>query len=162
MLVLGVDPGTALTGYGLVAKDGNRIVSMAYGVIKTSNQLDLSKRLLKIHLELDQIISQYQPDFLAVEELFFNRNAKTFFAVSQARGTVVLTGALREIEVFEYTPLQVKQAVVGYGRADKHQVQEMVRRILGLEQPVKPDDVADALAIAICHINSYRLGREMF
>lgn len=162
MLVLGVDPGTALTGYGLVAKDGNRIVPMTYGVIKTSHQQDLSKRLLKIHLELDQIINQYQPDFLAVEELFFNRNAKTFFAVSQARGAVVVTAARCGIEVFEYTPLQVKQAVVGYGRADKHQVQEMVKRILGLDQPVKPDDVADALAIAICHIHSYRLGREMF
>ncbi|MGE5371753.1 MAG: crossover junction endodeoxyribonuclease RuvC [Solirubrobacterales bacterium] len=158
MLVLGIDPGTATTGYGLVSGSGSRLVMEATGVVKTAAGLDLSTRLLQIHHEVNQIIDRYQPDCMAIEELFFNQNAKTFFAVAQSRGAVILTAAQRGLPVAEYTPLQVKQAVVGYGRAEKRQIQEMVKRLLNLAAIVKPDDAADALAIAICHLHSSRLG----
>lgn len=159
MRVLGIDPGTAITGYGLIDNLEGKLIPVTWGVFNTPSANSLADRLLKIHLSLKEMIDQYQPEALAVEELFFNRNAKTFFAVSQARGAVVLTAALCGVEVFEYTPLQVKQAVVGYGQAEKNQVQAMVKRILKMDNIVKPDDAADALAIAICHLNSCRLGR---
>jgi crossover junction endodeoxyribonuclease RuvC len=157
MLVLGIDPGTAITGYGLLSAEGSRLEVLDFGVINTPARLELAQRLLIIHQQLREIIARSQPEALAVEELFFNRNSKTFFAVSQARGAVVLTAALCGVKVFEYTPLQVKQAVVGYGRAEKEQVQKMVRTLLRMEELVKPDDAADALAIAICHVHSARL-----
>lgn len=157
MLVLGIDPGTAITGYGLVTGSGSRLEPVAYGVIRTPAKTELANRLLTVHHEIGRIIDDYSPDAVAVEELFFNQNAKTFFAVSQSRGAVILTAALRGLPVFEYTPLQVKQAVVGYGRAEKAQVQEMVKRLLRMSAVVKPDDAADALAVGICHMHSYRL-----
>lgn len=158
MLILGIDPGTALAGYGLITYDQGVLNAVEYGVVKTPPSMELAHRLLRIHEGIAELIKKHQPDAMAVEELFFNQNAKTFFAVSQSRGAVILTAAQCGLEVFEYTPLQVKQAVVGYGRAEKKQVQEMVKRILGMDHIVKPDDAADALAVAICHANSFRLG----
>ncbi|NLB18713.1 MAG: crossover junction endodeoxyribonuclease RuvC [Syntrophomonadaceae bacterium] len=156
MLVLGFDPGTALTGYGLVSKDGSRLTPVNYGVIRTSAKTDFAARLVQIYQEAGEIIARFQPQTVVVEEVFFNNNAKTFSTVSQARGALILAAALSGIEVAEYTPLQVKQAVVGYGQAEKQQVQKMVKSILKMDDIVRPDDAADALAIAICHIHSCR------
>ncbi len=156
MLVLGIDPGTAVTGFGLVVKDGRNLTAVEHGVIRTRASTDFALRLVQIHEEIKTLLERHQPDAVAVEELFFSRNAKTFGTVSQARGVLLLTVAQHGIEIFEYTPLQVKQAVVGYGKAEKKQVQKMVKSILRMENIVRPDDAADALAVAICHIHSYR------
>ncbi|NLW62699.1 MAG: crossover junction endodeoxyribonuclease RuvC [Syntrophomonadaceae bacterium] len=158
MLVLGIDPGTALIGFGLVAKAGARLTAVEHGVIRTPAGLGTALRLVQVHEQVKELLERYQPDAVAVEEIFFHRNAKTFSAVSQARGALILTVAQYGIQVFEYTPLQVKQAVVGYGRAEKEQVQKMVKAILKMDEIARPDDAADALAIAICHIHSYRGG----
>lgn len=159
MLVLGVDPGTAITGYGLVrhAPDGDRLEAVAYGVITTPSDWAMPQRLRKIHQDLTDLIREHHPTEAAVEQLFFSRNVKTALAVGQARGVVLLTLADGDLSVHEYTPLQVKQSVVGYGRAEKAQVQELVRLLLGLEAAPQPDDAADALAIAICHLHSRRM-----
>ncbi|NLY74163.1 MAG: crossover junction endodeoxyribonuclease RuvC [Firmicutes bacterium] len=154
MVILGVDPGTAITGYGVIKKEGNHLKRVAYGVIRTASQRSTSSRLKQIHQELQLIIEQYRPEVMAVEQLFFNKNVRTALAVGQARGVILLAGATAGLEIVEYTPLQVKTAVVGYGRAEKAQVQEMVRILLCLGEIPKPDDAADALAIAICHANS--------
>ncbi|MGE5543652.1 MAG: crossover junction endodeoxyribonuclease RuvC [Bacillota bacterium] len=156
MLVLGIDPGTALIGFGLVAKKSGGLTAVDHGVIRTPAGADIALRLVQIHEQVKELIERYQPDAVAVEELFFHRNAKTFSSVSQARGALILTVAQCGIKVFEYTPLQVKQAVVGYGKAEKDQVQKMVKAILKMDEVVRPDDAADALACAICHIHSYR------
>lgn len=156
MLVLGIDPGTALMGFGLVAKEGGILKAVDYGVIRTASGTGLAPRLVQISERVAELLQRYQPDAVAVEELFFHRNVKTFSSVSQARGALILTVARCGIQVFEYTPLQVKQAVVGYGRAGKGQVQQMVKSILRMEEIARPDDAADALATAICHIHSYR------
>ena len=159
MLVLGVDPGTAITGYGLVrhAPDGDRLEAAAYGVITTPSDWAMPQRLQKIYQDLTILIREHHPTEAAVEQLFFSRNVKTALAVGQARGVVLLSLADRGLSVHEYTPLQVKQSVVGYGRAEKAQVQELVRLLLGLEAVPQPDDAADALAIAICHLHSARM-----
>lgn len=154
MMILGIDPGTAITGFGLVAKEGNHLKQIAFGAIRTSPEIGMPLRLKKIHQELRLIIEKYRPEVIAVEQLFFNKNVRTALAVGQARGVVLLTGAEAGLEIIEYTPLQVKTAVVGYGRAEKAQVQEMVRMLLCLREIPKPDDAADALAIAICHAHS--------
>lgn len=156
MLVLGIDPGTALIGFGLVSKEGGRLTAVEHGVIRTPAGTEFASRLVQISKRVKELLERYQPDAVAVEELFFHRNAKTFSSVSQARGALILTVAQCGIKVFEYTPLQVKQAVVGYGKAEKDQVQKMVKSILKMETVPRPDDAADALAIAICHIHSYR------
>lgn len=160
MRVMGIDPGTAITGFGIVDYKGNKFSVVHYGCIRTSAQLNLEKRLCLVFEHLGQLIEQYRPEHFAIEELFFNKNVKTALAVGHSRGVAMLAAALRDLPVYEYTPLQVKQAVVGYGRADKTQVQFMIKTILGLEQVPKPDDVADALAIAVCHAHSFRPGRE--
>lgn len=157
MLILGIDPGTAITGYGVVELKGNKFNVIDYGSIQTKKTLPLSKRLQLLYDGVQELIDRYQPQHLAVEELFFNKNTKTALSVGHARGVILLAGANNNLVVAEYTPLQVKQAVVGYGRAEKKQVQEMVRILLNLGKAPKPDDVADALAIAICHGHSYRL-----
>ena len=159
MLVLGVDPGTAITGYGLVrhAPDGDRLEAVAYGVITTPSDWAMPQRLRKIYQDLTDLIREHHPTEAAVEQLFFSRNVKTALAVGQARGVVLLSLADSDVSVHEYTPLQVKQSVVGYGRAEKAQVQELVRLLLGLEAVPQPDDAADALAIAICHLHSSRM-----
>lgn len=157
MLVLGIDPGVAITGYGLLdgsAEDARLVTS---GVITTPSTLPLSRRLLALHQELARLVEQYHPQVAAVEELFFGRNARTALAVGQGRGAVLLALAQAGLAVYEYTPMQVKQAVVGYGRAGKEQVQEMVRLLLRLEAAPQPDDAADAVAVALCHLQSSRL-----
>lgn len=153
MLILGIDPGTATTGYGIVELKGNKYTSVAFGVIKTSPDLPLENRLFLIHSETERLIKTYRPSEVAIEELFFNKNVRTALAVGHARGVILLAASQQATPVFEYTPLQVKQGVVGYGRAEKKQVQFMVKTILGLDKMPKPDDAADALAIAICHGN---------
>ncbi|MFI5358606.1 MAG: crossover junction endodeoxyribonuclease RuvC [Halanaerobiales bacterium] len=154
MLILGIDPGLAIVGYSLVEKKGNRFSVCDYGVIRTPAEATNCQRLMTIFEELSNLIATYQPDEMAVEELFFNKNVKTAIEVGQARGVILLTGAQAGLRVAEYTPLQVKQAVVGYGRASKEQVQQMVKALLNLSSLPKPDDAADALAVAICHGNS--------
>jgi crossover junction endodeoxyribonuclease RuvC len=159
MVIMGIDPGLAKSGYGIIHKNGNDCSAIKYGVIETGSRLPMSERLKLLYQEFYKLIQSYKPDSVAVEELFFNRNAKTVIAVGQARGVAILTAALSDIRVYEYTPLQVKQAVVGYGRADKTQVQQMIKTFLNLEVIPKPDDAADALAVALCHLNSFKLGR---
>ena len=150
MLVLGIDPGTAICGYGLVEMRGNHLKAIHYGAVITSPKSNAQDRLLKIHTEIDTLIKEYQPDIMGVEQLFFNRNITTAIPVGQARGAVLLTAAANNLEVVERTPLQVKQAVVGYGKATKEQVIYMVEKLLNLPKKPHPDDVADALAVAIC------------
>jgi len=158
MLVLGVDPGTATTGYSLVAEDveGNdRLVR--FGVIETRAHEAMAVRLRSIHADLSALIRESAPEAMAVEELFFSRNVSTALSVGQARGVVLLAAAQAGLPVYEYKPAEVKQALVGYGRASKAQVQEMVRMMLGLPEIPRPDDAADAIAVAICHLHSQRL-----
>ena len=156
-LVLGIDPGTAITGYGLVREiAGGSLEMVAYGTIQTSSQLEAHKRLLKLYKEIKDIILLHHPDSCAVEKLFFQRNVSTAIAVGQARGVVMLAIAEADLDVYEYTPNEVKQAVSGYGMAQKKQVQEMVRTILILPEIPKPDDAADALAIAVTHLITWR------
>ena len=158
MLVIGVDPGTATTGYGLIKEDYEGNLEMVdYGVILTSSKLPMSMRLLKIYTQLKEIILLHHPDASAVEKFFFQKNVKTAISVGQGRGVAILALAEAEIEVAEYTPLEIKQSVAGYGGADKNQMQQMVRALLNLDDIPRPDDAADALAVAICHIHSYRM-----
>jgi crossover junction endodeoxyribonuclease RuvC len=157
MLVLGIDPGTAITGYGLVREERDGLSLLVCGVIRTPAGQALPERLKRIYSELCDIISTYRPEAMAVEQIFFSNNARTAFAVGQARGVVLLAGVENGLAVHEYTPLQVKQAVVGYGQATKEQVQQMVRMLLELEAVPQPDDAADAVAIAICHHHSARM-----
>lgn len=154
MLVLGIDPGTAITGYGLVREENGQLACEDMGCVLTRSELPLATRLLQIYDELREIIERDKPDCAAIEQLFFNVNAKSALAVGHARGVALLACAKAGIPVAEYTPLQVKMAVAGYGRADKKQVQSMVKLLLALDQEPKPDDVADALAIAICHLST--------
>ncbi|MCL1848855.1 MAG: crossover junction endodeoxyribonuclease RuvC [Clostridiales bacterium] len=151
MIVLGIDPGTAIMGYGVVEYRNSKHKSLAYGVLRTDKDDKPEERLKQLFTGVNRILDAYSPDVMAVEELFFNRNTTNAISVGQARGVALLAAGLRGIAVGEYTPLQVKQAVVGYGRAEKHQVQFMIRKILGLTETPKPDDAADALAIAICY-----------
>ncbi len=157
MLVLGIDPGLATTGYGLVAGDSQVLQPIAYGVVRTPPHVPTTDRLVMLYDELQRIILEFAPDQAAVEELFFATNARTAIGVSQARGVALLALAKCGMAAAEYTPLQVKQSTTGYGAADKLQVQEMVRVLLGLKDAPRPDDAADALAVAICHISHSRL-----
>lgn len=151
MKILGVDPGTATTGFAVIdAQAGKRNV-LDYGVIVTPADHDMPQRLQAIYDDLSELVRQYEPDCIAIEQLFFTNNITTGISVGQARGVVMLVGAQNNLSFAEYTPLQVKQAVTGYGKATKQQVQQMVKTILGLNTVPKPDDAADALAIAICH-----------
>ncbi len=161
MKIIGIDPGTAITGYSVIEKEGNRLTVITYGCIYTESNTILSERLHKIFLELTEIITQYQPTHMAVEELFFNTNAKTALSVGHARGVILLAGELHSLIVAGYTPLQVKQAIAGYGRAEKSQVQKMVKTILCLDKIPKPDDAADALAVAICHSQSFSMNHKL-
>lgn len=156
-LALGIDPGTATTGYGLVRlmPDGE-LVAVAYGIISTPKEASAAERLVMLFDALNKLLKKYKPDTAAVEKLFFQSNVKTALAVGQARGVAMLCLQKAGIEPFEYTPNEVKQAVVGYGGADKRQIQEMVRALLQLDSIPKPDDAADALAIAITHLNTKR------
>lgn len=149
MLALGIDPGTAICGYGLVEQVQGQLVAKTFGVITTSPQARMQDRLLKIYTELDALIKNFQPEVIGVEKLFFGRNATTAIPVGQARGVVLLTAAQNNLDVVEITPNEVKQSITGYGSATKDQVIYMVTKILNLPEPPKPDDAADALAIAI-------------
>jgi crossover junction endodeoxyribonuclease RuvC len=163
MRIIGIDPGFAIVGYGIVDYQSNKFKVIAYGSIETSHKDSIDIRLLQIYEGLAQLISLYKPDVLTVEELFINKNIKTAINVGQGRGVVILTAAQFGLKVYEYTPLQVKQGVTGYGRAEKSQIQQMVKTILNLPQIPKPDDVADALAISICHAHSSSyLGKNYF
>ncbi|MDR1961772.1 MAG: crossover junction endodeoxyribonuclease RuvC [Gracilibacteraceae bacterium] len=157
MRILGIDPGTAIMGFGLIDAQAGRLSALAYGVWRTAPELPMERRLLALFTEVEACAGLYQPEEAAVEELFMGRNTTTAITVGQARGVALLAAARREIPVYEYTPLQVKQAVVGYGRADKQQIQFMVRALLSLKETPRPDDAADALAVAICHAHSRRL-----
>ncbi len=151
MKILGIDPGTGILGFGVVEKQSSKLTLLDGGVIKTSAKESDSKRLKIIYDELSEIIEQNKPEVMAVEKLFFAQNVTTAMSVSQARGAVMLCGEKHGLEVFEYTPLQIKQSITGYGRAEKKQIQEMVKNILKLDHIPKPDDCADALACAITH-----------
>ena len=154
MIILGIDPGFAITGYGILEYVGNRFKVIDYGVVSTKAGELFSSRLLKIDERIKELVDKYHPDACAIEELFFNNNITTAIAAAQGRGVALAAAAGKGVPIYEYTPLQVKQNVVGYGRAEKKQVQTMVKMILKLETIPKPDDAADALAIAICHANS--------
>lgn len=156
MTILGIDPGTAITGYGLIEKKSNKLDIIDYDCIRTSPNFTTAERLSQIEKQLTKLIKRYKPDRVAVEDIFFFKNLKTAVKVSQARGVVLAQAARLKLPVIEYTPLQVKQAVTSYGRAEKKQVQEMVKLILNLKEIPKPDDAADALAIAICCAHSLR------
>ncbi len=159
--VLGIDPGTALCGFGVVREDAAGLHMVACGAIVTAPADTLSVRLLRIYEALEDLIRTHQPSEVAVEELFFNRNVRTALQVGQARGVVLLAAAAHGLPVAEYTPPEVKQAVVGYGRAEKGQVQEMVRLQLAMDDLPRPDDAADALAVAICHVYARRLAARL-
>ena len=153
-IIIGIDPGIADTGFGIIKNENNKLTCLAYGSIKTSSKLGLPDRLEIINLELNKLIKKYRPNLISIEELFFCKNIKTALVVGQARGVIVLTAKQNKIPAVEFTPLQVKQAVSSYGQADKQQVQRMVKILLNLKELPKPDDAADALAIAICAANS--------
>ena len=156
MIVLGIDPGTAMTGYGLVERTGSRLRAVDYGCLETPAGMPLPERLLLIQDGLIDLVETHRPDLVAVERLFFNKNVQTAFAVGQARGVALLTAARFGLPVHEYGPHEVKMAVTGHGRAEKVQVQRMVQVVLGLATLPRPDDAADALAIAICLAHAYR------
>lgn len=157
MIILGIDPGIATTGYGVLQKEGQKLTALDYGVILTSPREEPPDRLASIYEQLNRLFDLHQPDFLVTERLFFSKNETTAFGVGRTIGVVLLTAAQRGVEWTEYPPPQVKQAVVGYGGAEKKQVQFMIQRLLNLPTIPKPDDAADALAIAICHAHSAAL-----
>lgn len=154
MRILGIDPGIATVGFGIIESNKNELSMVNCGVITTPANTSLSSRLDRIYSDMEELCASFSPDAIAYEELFFNTNITTGISVAHGRGVLLLAGYRAGIPIFEYTPLQVKQAVVGYGRAEKNQVIDMVRRILKMKSPPKPDDAADALAIAICHARS--------
>lgn len=151
MRILGIDPGYATIGYGIVEYNNFKFKTIAYGAVTTTPDKLFSDRLCDIYNDISAIIKKYEPEFLSIEKLYFNTNTTTAIDVAQARGVILLAARMCNIEIFEYTPLQVKQSITGYGRAEKHQVMEMVKNLLQLKSVPKPDDTADALALAICH-----------
>jgi len=159
MRVVGIDPGTATTGYGVIEETAGRLTLICFGTICTPPDLPMPRRLLELHDQLIGLLTLHEPETAAVESLFFQKNVRTAISVGQARGAVLLALAERGMPVGEYTPLEVKQAVTGYGGAEKRQVQTMVRMLLGLTELPKPDDAADALAVAICHAHSQKIAR---
>lgn len=158
MKILGIDPGTATVGWAVLEEKNGKINPVAHGHISTSPRNSVACRLKEISDDLEKIIQKYKPREAAVEELFFFKNQKTIIRIGEARGAILLTLENLKVKIISYTPLQVKQAVTGYGRAEKKQIQLMVKEILNLKSIPKPDDVADAIAIGICHINSRKIG----
>lgn len=154
MVILGIDPGYAIVGFGVVEYNAGKFRTLNYGAIETAAGTKFENRLKKVYDGVTQIIEYYKPQALAIEQLFFTTNQKTVIMVAEARGTILLSAVNNAVPIFEYTPLQVKQSVVGYGRADKHQVMELTRNILHLKEIPRPDDAADALAIAVCHAHA--------
>lgn len=162
MIILGIDPGLATVGFGVLNSDGQRMSPVNYGIISTPAGVPLPRRLTMIYADVQELIRTYRPDAIALEELFFYRNVTTAIDVAQARGVALIAAAnaVSDSQIFEYTPMQIKLAVCGYGHADKGQVQRMVTRLLGLTSIPRPDDAADALAVALCHSQSARMGQE--
>ncbi len=159
MIIVGFDPGLATLGYGVIKKENRRPLEMLdYGIISTPKDENLAVRLCMLEQGIKQVIDKFQPNEIAIEELFFAKNVKTGIAVAHARGVLLLTANKECGRIFEYTPLQIKQALTGYGRADKNQIQQMVKTYLGLKSVPKPDDAADALAVALCHAQTNKLG----
>ena len=154
MRIIGIDPGTAICGYGIIDVHGSKLTPVAYGAITTTPDKTDAQRLEILFNDLSDILEEYKPDKFGVEELFFNRNVTTAITVGQARGVILLAAEQQRIPIYEYTPLQIKQAVVGYGKADKQQVIYMTMSILGIREKINPDDIADALAVAICTAHS--------
>ena len=161
MRILGIDPGFAITGYSIIDYQGNKFKLIDSGAVTTKAGESFPLRLTKIYDDLSMIIDEYKPDAISVEELFFNNNVKTAINVAQARGVVLVVGCQKQIPTYEYTPLQIKQAVAGYGRADKIQVQKMVKTILKVENLPKLDDTTDSMAAAICHAHSARFSEKL-
>lgn len=155
MRILGIDPGIATIGFGLVEADRGKATMVTYGVITTPAGVPLSKRLYQISNDMEALIGQLRPDVISIEELFFNNNITTGIAVAHGRGVILLAGERCGVPLYEYTPSQVKMSVVGYGKAEKRQVMDMVRRLLNLKAVPRPDDAADALALALCHARSF-------
>lgn len=161
MIIIGIDPGYAITGFGVIEYEGNHFKLIESGSIQTKAGIPLPTRIAKIYDDMNGLIEKYKPDAIAIEELFFNRNTTTAIGVAQGRGAVLIAAAKTSTPIYEYTPLQVKQGVTGYGRADKKQVQMMVKTVLGLEQVPKLDDTTDAIAIGICHAHSHRFAKPI-
>ena len=161
MRILGIDPGFAITGFSIIDYEGNKFKLITSGAILTEAHTSFPLRLEKIYNDLTQLIEEYKPDAMSIEELFFNNNAKTAINVAQARGVILVTGKINKVPIYEYTPLQVKQAVVGYGRADKMQVQRMVKMILHEDNLPKLDDTTDSMAMAICHAHSSKFAKSL-
>ena len=161
MIVLGIDPGLASTGYGVVARRGGRLVALDGGVISTPAELAIERRLSEIHGFVEGLLDEHRPDAVALEQLYFGQNVRTAFAVGQARGVVLLAAGQRALECASYTPQQVKGAVCGNGRAEKDQVARMVQTLLGLGEGRRPDHATDALAVAVCHVNCAPLARAL-
>lgn len=157
VIILGIDPGIGITGYSVLQDLGNRVEIMDYGAIRTDSKVCFPERLCELYRCIEELIARFHPEELAMEELFFNKNVKTALLVGQAMGVITLACVRNGLSITKYTPLQVKQAVAGYGRADKSQVQQMVKMLLSLSEVPKPDDVADALAVGLCHVNSRTL-----
>jgi crossover junction endodeoxyribonuclease RuvC len=160
MRVLGIDPGIARCGWGVIEFEKSKLKVLNYGCIETSAKKNIPERLKEIHQEISKLIKKYSPDALSIEELFFNTNAKTAFVVGQARGVILLAASQHNLSISIYTPLQVKVAVTGYGRAEKDQIGKMVKTLLNLKEIPKPDDTADALAVALTHAFSARLTKQ--
>lgn len=159
MIILGLDPGLATLGYGVIRKEKSKRAEMIdYGIVSTPKEENLAVRLCMLERGIKQIIDKFKPDEIAVEELFFAKNVKTGISVAHARGVILLTANKECGRIFEYTPLQIKQALTGYGRAEKNQIQQMVKSLLGLKAIPKPDDAADALAVALTHAQTNKLG----
>lgn len=156
-IILGIDPGYGLTGYGVIMAEGQRLSCLDYGVVRTESGEEFKDRLNRLHQDLKKIIKKYNPELIAIEDLFFFKNVKTAMKVGQARGVIILTAVQAKKKIVEFTPLQVKQAIASYGRAEKSQMQKMVKALLCLKELPVPDDAADALAIAICAANSQKL-----
>ena len=161
MIIIGIDPGYAITGFGVIEYEGNHFKLIESGSIQTKAGIPLPTRIAKIYDDMNTLIEKYKPDAIAIEELFFNRNTTTAIGVAQGRGAVLIAAAKTSTPIYEYTPLQVKQGVTGYGRADKKQVQMMVKTVLGLEKVPKLDDTTDAIAIGICHAHSHRFSKPI-
>lgn len=159
MRVLGIDPGIGRTGWGIIDEKSGKFSTLSFDCFETKSTTETPKRLSEIYDQIVKLIDKYKPDALAIEELFFNSNSKTAFVVGQARGVVLLAGAQKKLSIGVYTPLQVKIAVSGYGRAEKAQVGKMVKTILGLESIPKPDDTADALAVGLAHLFSRKINK---
>ena len=162
MRILGIDPGYAILGWGVIEKKGSSFIPIAYGSLETDKDMSMPERLKVLYSGLMEIIAEYEPEEASVEELYFNNNAKTAIFVGQARGVALLACINSGVDLFEYTPLQIKTAMTGFGRAEKKQIQSMVKMILNLDSVPKPDDTADALAAAICHGYSGEMKKKMF